>query len=484
MAAAHLGRVGQARVLCVGDVMLDRTVGGAVERVSPEAPIPVLRQEEGRAVPGGAGNVLANLTALGAAATFVGVAGDDVEADELEALLAAAAPHGEVDLVRDLSRPTTLKTRFVAGNQQLLRVDRETVLPLDPAIAARLVEAAGARLADCDLLVLSDYGKGVIAHHTARPLIEAALGLGKPVLVDPKGRDFTRYAGATLVTPNRAELAAAAGADVGAEAELAEAAEAVRQRTGVGWLLATLGAAGMLLKGERETHRIPGVRREVYDVVGAGDTVLATMAALMAVGTPVVMAAWLANLAGSVAVGRRGTATVSDVDLRAALAAQRGTLHEAKIQTVGDAERLVAQARRRGDRIGFTNGCFDILHPGHVSLVAQARTHCDTLIVGLNSDASVRRLKGPSRPVNGERARAHVLAALAGVDAVVIFDEDTPLELIARLRPDVLVKGADYSPDQVVGAAEVRAWGGEVVLADLVPDASTTATIARIGRPG
>jgi D-beta-D-heptose 7-phosphate kinase/D-beta-D-heptose 1-phosphate adenosyltransferase len=484
VAAGHLAAVASARVLCVGDVMIDRTVAGSVDRVSPEAPIAVLRQESGRAVPGGAGNVLANLTALGARTAFVGIAGEDAEADELEALLTAAAPRGDVDLLRDAGRPTTLKTRFVAGNQQLLRVDRETARPLDAAMAGRLVEVAIGRLAECDLLVLSDYGKGGITCDTARPLIDAAAGAGKPVLVDPKGRDFGRYAGATLVTPNRAELAVAVGTAVDDEAALADAAADLRHRIEADWLLTTLGGAGMLLQGRTESHRIPGVRREVYDVVGAGDTVLAVMAALMAVRCPAPAAAWLANLAGSIAVGRRGTATIGDVDLRIALAAQRGTLHEAKIQTAEEAERLVAQARRRGDRVGFTNGCFDILHPGHVSLVTQARAHCDLLVLGLNSDASVRRLKGPTRPVNDQRARAHVLAALAGVDAVVIFDEATPLALIERLRPDVLVKGADYSADQVVGGAEVRSWGGEVMLADLVPDASTTATIARIGRAG
>ena len=483
VAAGHLAEVGGARILCVGDVMIDRTVEGDVDRVSPEAPIPVLRQRAVRSVPGGAGNVLANLAALGAEASFVGIAGEDAEADELEAMLVQGA-RGEVDLLRAPGRPTTLKTRFVAGNQQLLRVDREEAGPADAAMARRLVDTASARLAGCDLLVLSDYGKGVLTPAALLPLIGAARAAGKPVLVDPKGRDFARYAGATVITPNRAELAVAAAAEVGDEARLAEVAAALRARIGIDWLLTTLGGAGMLLQGAAERHRIPGIRREVYDVVGAGDTVLAVMAALVAVACPVPAAAWLANLAGSLAVGRRGTAAIGDVDLRMALAAQRGTLHQAKIQPAEEASRLVALARRRGERVGFTNGCFDILHPGHVSLVTQARAHCDLLVLGLNSDASVRRLKGPTRPVNDERARAHVLAALAGVDAVVIFDEDTPLELIGRLRPDVLVKGADYSMDQVVGGAEVRSWGGEVVLAQLVPDVSTTATIARIGRGG
>jgi D-beta-D-heptose 7-phosphate kinase/D-beta-D-heptose 1-phosphate adenosyltransferase len=480
-AAGLLERVGGARVLCVGDAMLDRTVAGAVERISPEAPIPVLRAGRPVAVPGGAGNVAANVAALGARAALVAVVGDDAEGHELEALIGEVATPA---LVRDRSRPTTVKTRFVAGNQQLLRVDRETTAPLEPTVAARLLERARMLLAGSDLLVLSDYGKGVLGEAVAQALIDAAREAGKPVLVDPKGRDYGRYRGATLVTPNRAELLLAAGVEADDDGALADAAETLRRRIDAQWLLATLGGDGMLLVGAEQRHRIAGVRREVYDVVGAGDTVLAAMATLLAAGGDVPACAWLANLAGSVAVGRRGTATVSDLDLRAALAAQRGTLHEAKILGRDAALRLVAEARRHGRRIGFTNGCFDILHPGHVSLVAQARARCDLLLVGLNSDASVRRLKGPGRPVNDERTRALVLAALAGVDAVVLFDEDTPLELIRGLRPDLLVKGADYRLDEVVGGAEVRGWGGEVLLAELVPQASTSGTITRIAAAG
>jgi D-beta-D-heptose 7-phosphate kinase/D-beta-D-heptose 1-phosphate adenosyltransferase len=478
-AAAFLDRIRGTRVLCVGDAMLDCTVEGGVERISPEAPIPVLRMESERAVLGGAANVVANLASLGAAAELVAVVGADREGEALERLLAERAVP---TLVHDPARPTIVKTRYVAGNQQLLRVDRERAGRFAGGVLAELLERATASLEVADALVLSDYGKGVVDPALAAPLIEAARRLGKPVLVDPKGRDYARYGGATVVTPNRSELAAAAGRDLADDDAVAAAAEHLRATIPVDWLLTTLGGAGMLLAGVEGRTRIPGVRREVYDVVGAGDTVLATMAALVAAGCKVPSAAWLANLAGSVVVGRRGTATVSDSDLRVALAEQRGTQHESKILGLDAAVRLVGDAGARGRRIGFTNGCFDILHPGHVSLIAQARLRCDMLVVGLNSDASVRRLKGPERPVNDERARAHVLAALSGVDAVVVFDEDTPVELIRALRPDLLVKGADYSEDQVVGGADVRSWGGEIYLADLVPGRSTTATIARIGK--
>ncbi|MFO1067418.1 MAG: D-glycero-beta-D-manno-heptose 1-phosphate adenylyltransferase [Geminicoccaceae bacterium] len=478
-AAAFLDRIRGARILCVGDAMLDCTVEGGVERVSPEAPIPVLRMESERTVLGGAANVVANLASLGARAELVAVVGADREGDALETLLAERA---SAALVRAADRPTIVKTRYVAGNQQLLRVDRERGGRLDAAVLAALRDRALHALGAADALILSDYGKGVVDGALTVPLIEAARRSGKPVLVDPKGRDYARYRGATVVTPNRSELVTASGGDLADDEAVAAAAERLRAGIAVDWLLTTLGGAGMLLAGADGRTRIPGVRREVYDVVGAGDTVLATMAALVAAGCGVPSAAWLANLAGSVVVGRRGTATVSDSDLRNALAEQRGTQHESKILGREAAIRLVGEARQRGRRIGFTNGCFDILHPGHVSLIAQARLRCDVLVVGLNSDASVRRLKGPERPVNDERARAHVLAALSGVDAVVIFDEDTPLELIRALRPDLLVKGADYTRDQVVGGADVRAWGGEVYLAELMPGRSTTATIARIGK--
>jgi D-beta-D-heptose 7-phosphate kinase/D-beta-D-heptose 1-phosphate adenosyltransferase len=475
--AAHwLDRLGKARVLVVGDAMIDCMITGSVERISPEAPIPVLRMEGRRAVAGGAGNVLANLQALGTRPHLVSVAGDDAAADQLAALLDAA---GGAELIREPGRPTTTKTRYVAGGQQLLRVDDETARPVTAATASAVLAAVERRLAACDALVLSDYAKGLLADDTARRLIAMAQAAAVPVLVDPKGRDYRRYAGATVLTPNRHELALAAGRDVADEAALEATAAAFRTEIGVGWLLTTLGPDGMLLMGET-THRIRGIRREVFDVVGAGDTVIATMAAMLAAGADPAEAANLANLAGSVAVTRVGTVPVSDADLRMALARQRGAGHEAKLLSWPVAQRFAADARRHGARIGFTNGCFDILHPGHVSLISQARLRCDKLILGLNSDASIRRLKGPTRPVNDAHTRALVLAAIEGVDAVVEFDQDTPVDLIRALRPDLLVKGADYTLAQVVGADEVQSWGGEVYLAQLIPEMSTTATIGRM----
>jgi D-beta-D-heptose 7-phosphate kinase/D-beta-D-heptose 1-phosphate adenosyltransferase len=483
-AARWLDRLATVRALCVGDAMLDRTVGGMVERVSPEAPIPVLRMTASHAAPGGAGNVLANLLALGTRAELVAVAGADAAGDQLGALLEALAP-GAARLIREPGRPTTVKTRYVAGSQQLLRVDEETTRPIAHATAAGLLAAAMARLPLVDALVLADYAKGVLTGEVVRALITRARGLGKPVLVDPKGGDWRHYRGATVITPNRQELAVVAGVAVGSEAALQRTAAMIRERLEVPWLLTTLGMEGMLLVGEAgDALRIPGIRRLVFDVVGAGDCVVACLAAMTAAGATMAEAAALANLAGSLAVGRPGTRPVGEGELRLALIGERGAGAAAKLLSPEAALRLVREARRQGARIGFTNGCFDVLHPGHVSLIQEARRRCGMLVVGLNGDASVRRLKGPGRPVNDVRTRALVLAAIAGVDAVVEFDEDTPIGLIRLLEPDLLVKGADYGLAQVVGAAEVIGRGGEVFLAPLTPEAGTSATLARIRRCG
>jgi D-beta-D-heptose 7-phosphate kinase / D-beta-D-heptose 1-phosphate adenosyltransferase len=483
--AALIDRLPDARVVTLGDVMLDRSVEGSVGRISPEAPIPVLRVENERATLGGAANVLANLAALGTRAAFVAVVGDDPAGAELAGLFGTAVPGAEVTVIVEPGRTTPVKTRFVGGGQQLLRADVEAVAPLAPTTAARVRAAAVAALEAADVLVLSDYAKGTLTEPLLAELIDAATQLGKPVLVDPKGRDIGRYRGATLVKPNRAELALATGLPVHDDGALLAAAREFAARCGCASLVVTLGAEGMLLlERDADARRLPGRRVEVFDVAGAGDTVLATLAAAIAARGTLDEAARLANLAGGVVVGRRGVATADRADLRRALAGERRFAPEAKLYHAAGARRLVEAARREGRRIGFTNGCFDLLHSGHVGLLARARSACDLLVVGVNSDASIRRLKGPGRPVNDERTRCLVLASLASVDAVVPFEEDTPLALIGLLRPDLLVKGADYTLEQVVGADLVRSWGGEVMLAEIVPGVSTTATIARIGASG
>ncbi len=474
---ALIGRLASSRVVCVGDLMLDAYVEGAVERVSPEAPVPVLAVRREGTMPGGAGNVAMNLAALGVGVDVVGVVGDDPEGERLTQQLGAAGRP-----VVSGHRRTTLKTRYLAAGQQLLRADRDDTVALSDGEIAAVSEAIARALEGAGTLVLSDYGKGVVCQPVIDAALKAAGERGVPVIVDPKGTDFTRYRGADVVTPNRVELSTASGLPVDDDATAVAAARAIIERCGIGGVLATRGEKGMTLVTQDAVHHLPAQAREVFDVVGAGDTVVAVFAAGLGAGAPLERAAELANIAAGLVVAKVGTAVTRPEELFTAL--QDSTLHslEAKILPRASVMERAEGWRRKGMRVGFTNGCFDILHPGHVSLLAQARAGCDRLVVGLNSDASVARLKGPDRPVQPQTSRAVVLASLSSVDAVVIFDEDTPLDLITALRPDVLVKGADYSLDQVVGAPEVSGWGGEILLADIVDGHSTSETISKINR--
>ncbi|MCW0235381.1 MAG: bifunctional D-glycero-beta-D-manno-heptose-7-phosphate kinase/D-glycero-beta-D-manno-heptose 1-phosphate adenylyltransferase HldE [Ferrovibrio sp.] len=469
-----------ARVLVVGDVMLDRFVYGGVERISPEAPIPVMQIEREIVMPGGAGNVARNLAALGARVALFGLAGDDVAADQLNEVL-ALEPGIEAHLVVDETWHTIEKTRFIGSRQQLLRVDRESrAQPSDAAVDA-LIKAALEALADNAVLVLSDYAKGAVSDRVLAKLIKAAARAGKPVLVDPKGSDYRRYKGATLVTPNRAEAALATGESCSDDDSAVAAARKLVNDAGIANVLVTRGAAGMtLVQGQEAPLHLAAEAREVFDVSGAGDTVVATIAAALAVGRPLPQAARLANLAAGIVVGKIGTAVVHPEELRLALHMPDPHGIEAKIVTPQLAAERVALWRSRGERIGFTNGVFDLLHPGHLALLSDVRAQCDRLIVAINADASVKKLKGDSRPVQDERHRAQLLAALTLVDLVIVFAEDTPIPLLELLRPDLLVKGGDYTIDQVVGADIVRAYGGEVQVARHVAGQSTTATIKKL----
>lgn len=478
---ALVERLSGVRVGCVGDVMLDRYIVGSVERTSPEAPVPVLRIAREDAMPGGAGNVVRNLAALEARIRFASVIGDDAAGRTLRQQLASLEGVERATLLVDPRRHTTVKTRFLAQGQQLLRADQETSAPLAAEAARALLDAVTDwRDALPAVVVLSDYAKGVLLDGVAHTLIEFVRAQGGCIVVDPKGADFGRYRGATIITPNRQELAIAAGGAV-ARGEEAACARALRIRLDLSAVLVTLGRDGMLLIDEKEEAlSLPADARDVFDVSGAGDTVAATLAAALAGGAPLSEAAALANAAAGIAVSKVGTAVVRLSEL--ANATRRSALHdfEAKVCDRPTIAERVAVWRRQGLSVGFTNGCFDLIHPGHISLLAQAKAECDRLIVGLNTDASVARLKGPGRPVQPEAARATVLASMLAVDAVVLFAEDTPLETILVVRPDVLIKGADYRLEQVVGAKEVQSWGGRVHLARLEPGHSTTATIASL----
>jgi D-beta-D-heptose 7-phosphate kinase/D-beta-D-heptose 1-phosphate adenosyltransferase len=470
-------RLGRASVLVVGDAMLDRYVYGDVTRVSPEAPVPILTVTREVAMPGGAGNVVRNLIALEAAVAFVSVVGDDQAGSDLTGLIGGQQGVEPWLLVQG-GRTTTMKTRYIAQGQHLIRADREETIALPEKLAARLVRIATDAMAATSVTVLSDYRKGVLGADVAQRLIAAAKQLGRRVIVDPKGVDYSRYSGADIVTPNRRELAEATGLTLDSETSIVAAAQVLIQRYGFGAVLVTRAEDGMTLVTGAEIRHFPGEAKEVYDVSGAGDTVVATLAAAMAVDVPLLDAARLANIAAGIAVGKVGTAVARQNEILAAITPATGALR--KVVTPAAAAEAAERWRTRGYKVGFTNGCFDLLHPGHVHLLEQCRAMCDRLIVGMNSDASVKRLKGPTRPANGEAARAAVLAALTSVDLVCLFEEDTPLAILNLIKPDVLIKGADYTRETVVGAREVESWGGKVALAELLPGHSTTATLARL----
>lgn len=468
------------RVLVLGDVMLDTFVYGHCARISPEAPIPVVQHEREDVMLGGAGNVARNIAALGAEAVLIGLVGEDAAGATLRTRV-AAEPSIEADLVTD-GRPTTQKTRFIAAQQQMLRVDTEQTHAAEPAA---LLAAFTRRLTQVDAVILSDYAKGVLTPTLLREVIKAARAAGVPVIADPKSTDVARYDGVTLMTPNAGEASAAAGiACDGEDAEVAVAAERLLARMPASpALLITRGPRGMTLAERgREVRHLPALAREVFDVSGAGDTVIATLALGIAAGLSIEQATELANVAAGLAVSKPGTAVVTADELAHELRQERVQSTDRKIVSLKDAVVIASGWRARGERIGFTNGCFDLIHPGHVSQLAQARGTCDHLIVGLNTDGSIGRLKGPTRPVQQEDARAIVLSSLQSVDLVILFDDDTPMRLIEAIRPDVLIKGKDYTVEQVVGSDLVLGYGGEVFLADLAPGHSTTDIIARLTR--
>jgi len=464
-------------VLCIGDVMLDDFVYGDVSRISPEAPAPVIAVRREDLIVGGAGNVARNLASLGARCILVGVVGKDAAGTTLKAAL---GEHRAIrpQLVVDPSRPTTRKLRFVSEHHSthLLRADWEEARPVGAKVEAELIKRMLATLPKVGAVVLSDYAKGVLTPRLVRTVIERAAKLKKPVIVDPKGIDFSIYRGATLITPNRKELAEATHRCVATLDEVQAAAGELVRATASKAVLVTLSEDGMALhmRGRPLIHA-PAFPVKVRDVSGAGDTVVAVMSLLLAAGAGFEDAMRTANAAASVVIGKPGTATLSAAELRARILPAAALAPEEKI--VFDWRELnerLAPWRAQDQRIGFTNGVFDLLHPGHVKVLAQARAACDRLVVGLNSDASVKRLKGPERPIQSEHARAEVLAAMEAVDLVVVFEEDTPLELIRRIKPSVLVKGGDYRREQVVGGKIVEAQGGEVLLIELVEGHSTT----------
>ncbi len=472
-----LAGLGRPRVLILGDLILDRYVTGEVSRISPEAPIPVLAAQRSHELLGGAGNVAANLRAMEASVAVMGLVGDDSDGRALVSMLADIGADAGGCVV-DASRPTTRKARLMGGIQQMLRIDWEESFPAHGAAESALLDQLAERVANADAVVLSDYGKGVLTPKVIAAAIEAARQAGVPVLVDPKGTDYARYRGATLVTPNRKEAEQALGRRFGTLEELPQGARELIEVAELDAAVITLGADGIFhLERSGASGRVPTVARAVFDVTGAGDTVIAQLALGLGAGLPLGTAVELANQAAGIVVGRRGAAAVDRADLAAVL--HHAPRADGKVLAPGDLASCLAAWRAEGKRIAFTNGCFDILHAGHVDYLRFARSKADCLLVGINDDDSVRRLKGPTRPVNPVEDRMAVLAALEMVDAVVAFGQDTPAEIIQRVTPDVLVKGEDWADKGVVGREWVEQHGGAVHLAPLVPGRSTTGIIER-----
>lgn len=484
-----LAGLGRPRVAIIGDLILDRYVTGDVTRISPEAPIPVLTARSVELRLGGAGNVAANLRAMEADVDILAVVGDDGHGRATREMLEEAGI-GALGVVIDPTRPTIEKTRMMSGVQQMLRVDHEDVRPLDGAALEHALRRVPEAIAKADAVVLSDYGKGYLTDRVLRAAIDAARAKGVPVLVDPKGADFTRYRGATLVTPNKKEAETALGRRIPRFEDLPGAADALIATAALDLVVITLGPDGIYFRtkgaGDAPTPlqegRIPTAARAVFDVVGAGDTVVAHLALYLALRLPLPVAVSLANHAAGIVVGRLGTASVTRAELRDRL--EEHLPHTGKTLTRASVGSAVERWRRDGKRIVFTNGCFDVLHAGHVEYLKFARSRGDLLVVGVNEDESVRRLKGPTRPVNTLADRMTVLAALEVVDAVVPFGEDTPRALVEQITPHVLVKGEDYSDKPVVGREWVEAHGGQVVLAPFLAGRSTTGILARAAAKG
>ena len=467
-------------IVCVGDLMLDDFVYGEVSRISPEAPAPILAVKRNELTVGGAGNVARNIAGLGARCIFLGVVGEDEASRTLMRALSAESliePH----LVVDAERPTTRKVRFVSEHHSthLLRADWELAKAINPKTEKVLIDRTLAALPRAGSVVLSDYAKGTLTPRVIREVIDAARQAGIPIIIDPKAADYAVYRGATVIKPNRKELSEATHRRADSDPDLIAAALQLNRLLGTEAVVVSLSDAGLLLvPADGGTIHVPAYPVKLRDTSGAGDTVVAALAVLLATKLGYEPAVRAANAAAAVVVGKRGTSTVSAAELRSRILPAASLAPEEKIifdWSVLD-ERL---AEWRGLRVGFTNGCFDLLHPGHIKLLSEARAACDRLIVGLNGDASVTRLKGVGRPLQEVHARAEVLAALEAVDLVVVFDQDTPLELIRRVRPKVLVKGGDYRHEEVVGHELVESGGGEVILIDLVPGFSTSKLVHR-----
>ena len=475
-------------VVVIGDIMLDSFIYGSTDRISPEAPVPVLLKSREKTMAGGAGNAAANLQALGVTTQVIALIGNDAHGQTVRDLLGSAA----AGLIATDSRPTAIKTRYVAGHQQLLRVDEEISGDLDADLTAEIIKRAESLIPSADAVILSDYGKGVLSAAVIKAAIQAAQNAGIPVLVDPKKKDYSLYKGADIVTPNKKELSEATdGMAVNSDDEIIAASKALLSASGIKNVVATRSEKGMSLTlQDGDTVHYGATAQEVFDVSGAGDTVIATLAGALAAGADLEAAVALANEAGGVAVSYAGTTAVKAAALKDVLNKGAQTSFTANVRNWDDAAAQIKDWQSQGLKVGFTNGCFDIVHFGHVNYLAQARARCDKLVLGLNHDASVRILKGPERPLHDQDSRAAVIGALASIDMVVFFgaeqdgEDNTPSAALDAIRPDVIFKGGDYTIDQLPEAQVVLAYGGEVDIMPLYEGHSTTNTINKMKQTG
>ena len=468
----------KSHALVIGDVMLDRYLIGTVGRISPEAPVPIVLLKDKNERAGGAANVAANLALLGITTRLIGSVGQDSEAIQLTQLITDFG----IDitgLMVSNTRPTIAKTRIVSGHQQMMRLDQESNAEFSAEENRTLLANINAALlAGPQIVILSDYAKGLLSLDVCQQIVKQCKHFDIPVLVDPKGSDYSKYAGVTALTPNKKETAEVCKTDID-DKDLLSKANALKNILGLTFLAVTRGEEGITLIDET-MHHLPAIAKQVFDVSGAGDTVIATLAAGLMNGLSPLESLQLANIAAAVVVGQVGTVPITTQDLLDALTTQQTSEQAHKICDLAQLLIKVDAWKKQKQKIVFTNGCFDLLHAGHVTYLEAAKKRGDKLVLGLNTDRSVSAIKGPSRPVVQENDRARVLAALMSVDAVILFDEDTPINLINAIKPDVIAKGSDYTADQVVGGCEVKSWGGEIVLIALVEGRSTSSIIEKM----
>lgn len=475
--AQYLDDICASQIIVIGDLMLDRFIDGKVLRISPEAPVPVLSQTRMTSMPGGAANVARNICQLGAQSILIGVVGADEAGRALGTALSDIAGLTYCPVTIN-ERPTTSKTRFRAGMQQIMRHDEEITEPITQKTAEKLHDMVAAHISQAAMVILSDYAKGCLTKPLINRLIALAKSHDKPVIVDPKSDDFSRYEGAFLLTPNLSELAKASTSqaldDKTDDATIAKAANKLCDTHHISHILTTLSARGMRLDGNGLASHVPSLTKDVFDVSGAGDTVVAALSCAYSAGASLEEAMIFANQAAGIVVSKAGTA----VCCAGELIASSGTNYDIKTK-LSDYQDLIASWRKDGLKIGFTNGCFDLLHPGHIHVLRQAAQQCDKLIIAVNSDSSVKALKGPKRPVQPQEMRAFVLANLPACDAVILFEDETPISLIQEISPDVLIKGGDYNVADIVGSQHVIQKGGEVLTIPLLEGHSTTAFVTK-----